>query len=172
LDKKEVLPSSDAHLKVLFNSANREFGQFAKFVTIRLSAPPYKTIVGFHGQIVMPIRPHGNAMTIQGIFSGLCGQCHAERGRGQIGRTLYEADCAICHGNPAEHKPAPDLLTIPTNLDQDYLFQTILNGKRGSNMPAFDWQKGGPLTDQEIRTLCQYIQIERLKLHTPDKKSS
>ena len=100
-------------------------------------------------------------MSLQNIFSGQCADCHADRGRGQIGKSLYVADCAICHGDRREGKPAVDLLTGQVRLDSEYFFRTILEGKNGTNMPGFDWEKGGPLTYPEIKTLWQFILIQR-----------
>ncbi|MDP4200892.1 MAG: DUF1573 domain-containing protein [Bacteroidota bacterium] len=156
-----IPPSCSASLKVLFSSVGKELGPYAKTVSLISNATPNQEILRFHGLIVMPSRPHNAAMSIQNIFSGRCAECHVNRGRGQLGKTLYAADCAICHGARAEGKPASDLVTSQKELGETYLFRTILDGKHGTNMPAFDWQKGGPLTAQEIKTLCQYIRIER-----------
>lgn len=162
LDANVIPPSGSAHLKAEFHSASKEVAPFAKTITVLSNTNP--KVLRFHGEVVLGSRPHTTAMTIQNIFSGKCAECHADRGRGQIGQSLYLADCAICHGDKSEGKPALNLLTSPKFLDSTYLFKTIQKGKRGTNMPGFDWQKGGPLTDQEIRTLCQYILIHRSKL--------
>ncbi|MGI0133383.1 MAG: DUF1573 domain-containing protein [Candidatus Micrarchaeaceae archaeon] len=172
VDSTVVAPGGVAHIKATFRTSGKDLGSFEKTIMITTNsviAPSLK--VGFHGEIVMPRKAHMGVMGLQGIFSGSCATCHADRGRGQIGQSLYTADCAICHGSQNE-KQAPDLLTTPEKLDQQYLFETILNGRHGTNMPAFDWAKGGPLRAQEITTLCQYILMERSKLHSQSKPTS
>ncbi len=163
LDSYILPPAGKAHLTAAFNAGERAFGPFAKSITIYSNAAPQGMVVKFHGEVVMPRTPHRGVIGIQGIFSGQCAECHANRGNGQLGKPLYAADCAICHGVKTDGKPGPDLLTMQKQLADTDVYRTILNGKPGTNMPAFDWNHGGPLTGQEIRTLCQYIRAERSK---------
>jgi mono/diheme cytochrome c family protein len=163
ISTKQVPPFQSAELKVTFNSSGRAFAEFEKSVVIISNASPTSKTLRFHGRIVMPSKPHNVMMSTQNIFSGSCAVCHVDQGRGQIGKPLYDADCAICHGAKKDGKPSHDLLTMTKDIDEKRLFEIILNGKQGTNMPGFDWEKGGPLTDQEIKTLCQYIKIERSK---------
>jgi hypothetical protein len=40
---------------------------------------------------------------------------------------------------------------------RDYWLGWIRNGKEGSLMPAFDSRKGGPLTDEQVESLADYL---------------
>jgi len=43
-----------------------------------------------------------------------CASCHVVRGKGLLGRDLYNADCAMCHGPKAEGEIGPALLARTT----------------------------------------------------------
>lgn len=86
-----------------------------------------------------------------------CAACHADRGRDKMGRQLYGADCGICHDSPNRESSVPDLhkLKVPTSFA--YWKEIIANGKPHTMMPAFDKSKGGPLSDDQIHTLAEYL---------------
>jgi mono/diheme cytochrome c family protein len=93
----------------------------------------------------------------QAVFRNDCAKCHAEPVAGKKGAELYAAACAICHD--AEHRASmvPDLraLNHPTNLDHWKTWTT--HGKVGTLMPAFAKAEGGPLTDEQIDSLADYL---------------
>ena len=81
------------------------------------------------------------------------------------GRTLFEANCALCHGSDLEGGPgdrggvAPALATM-TGPDDVALIETIKRG-RGLYMPSF----GTQLEEAEIASIVDYIrsvQVTRL----------
>jgi len=93
----------------------------------------------------------------QAVFKGDCAKCHAETARGKMGRELYVAACGICH--EAEHRASmvPDLRSLKHPVDRDYWRQWVMQGKPGTLMPAFAKSEGGPLTDEQINSLVEFL---------------
>src|ERR1700690_2037805 len=74
-------------------------------------------------------------------------------------KTLYEQNCAGCHGaagkgNAAVALANPVFLAIA---DDDVIRRTAANGEPGTPMPAFAQSAGGMLTDPQINALVRGI---------------
>jgi mono/diheme cytochrome c family protein len=82
------------------------------------------------------------------------------------GQTVYQQNCATCHGNSLEGgigatlNPIDKLPNVANLLDPTFLIGVITNGRvhqtsdpKQTDMPA--WQ--GKLTDQEIKDVAAYI---------------
>ena len=70
--------------------------------------------------------------------------------------TLYQSNCAGCHGSAGKQGPAIALAN-PVYLalaGEDTLKDITARGIRGSLMPAFAKSSGGMLTDQQIQMLA------------------
>jgi cytochrome c5 len=93
----------------------------------------------------------------QAVFKGECVTCHVQRGEGQYGQTLYEADCAICHEGERRATMVPDLHALKTPTNFEFWRTWIAHGKPGSLMPAFSTLDGGPLSDFQISSLANYL---------------
>jgi mono/diheme cytochrome c family protein len=93
----------------------------------------------------------------QAIFKGDCVSCHVEKGRNAHGETLYVADCGICHESSHREKIVPDLHALKQETDLAYWKQIITSGKPHTLMPAFSATQGGPLTDDQIASLANYL---------------
>jgi cytochrome c oxidase cbb3-type subunit III len=70
-------------------------------------------------------------------------------------KTLYESNCAGCHGTDGKFGVArtlnqPLYLAI---LSKDELRQIISKGRPGTSMPAWAKSQGGPLTDKQVDVL-------------------
>ncbi len=93
----------------------------------------------------------------QAVFKGECASCHVEKAIGKTGKELYEAACGICH--EAEHRATmvPDLHALKHATNAEYWKAWIDYGKEGSLMPAFAQRHGGPLSDQQIASLVEYL---------------
>jgi mono/diheme cytochrome c family protein len=93
----------------------------------------------------------------QVVFKGECASCHATPTVGKFGHELYQAGCAICHD--AEHRAqmVPDLHSLKPALDAEQWKQWITASKPGSMMPAFAKVHGGPLSDEQIVSLVDYL---------------
>lgn len=96
------------------------------------------------------------------------------------GEALFVANCALCHGqnaegggttstyDPADSWPAPNLTTIvkryegtPVTDVQDYLETTLHRGRPGTPMPAWGVEYGGPMTDQQITDITNWILVNQ-----------
>ncbi|MBI5639825.1 MAG: c-type cytochrome [Nitrospirae bacterium] len=87
------------------------------------------------------------------IFVGNCRVCHVEQGRGKKGFDLFRADCFMCHN---AGKSAPTITEMGRK-PREHLLKAIRNGVENSMMPGWDMKNGGPLTDEEIRSLINVI---------------
>lgn len=76
-----------------------------------------------------------------------------------LGRQLWAANCAECHGDSGEGEDAPALNAKEffAEATQQRIHQIIQVGVPGSDMDAWWNEFGGPLTDQQIRGLVAYI---------------
>jgi mono/diheme cytochrome c family protein len=92
----------------------------------------------------------------QAVFKSDCATCHRTPAIGLKGAQLYEKACGICHD--AEHRATmvPDLATKPHG-DTKYWTQWIRIGKPGTFMPGFDEPHGGPLSEEQIASLLEYL---------------
>jgi len=72
---------------------------------------------------------------------------------------LFAANCAGCHGASGDLGPAPPLndhLFVAIISDEE-LFRVIRDGRPGTPMPAFATEKGGSLTDAQVKALAAGI---------------
>lgn len=100
--------------------------------------------------------PHANqAMQQQGIFDGKCASCHFEPLKGQTnGADIYALGCAMCHGKDAAGAYAPSLLG---QHDREKLSAVIGRGVGKPQMPGFAQENGGPLSDEQMSSLVQWL---------------
>jgi cytochrome c oxidase cbb3-type subunit III len=73
--------------------------------------------------------------------------------------TLFRQNCTACHGADGQLGPAPplnDALFLQIVPDDD-LLMAISGGRRGTPMPAFAHDQGGPLTDKQVEVLASGI---------------
>ena len=94
-----------------------------------------------------------------------CAKCHADpaldkNGLAVLGQPLYNGVCANCHDSPQRASMVPDLkdsrrATHPKS-PEDWR-KWIASGRVGSMMPAFSKSEGGPLTEQQITSLVDYL---------------
>jgi mono/diheme cytochrome c family protein len=159
VDSDNIKPGGDAHIRAIFNTFGKAEGNFSKNITVVTNSAVKSSFrVGFHGVLKMPAMPHiGQEMHLSGIFQGNCASCHAMRGRGQLGVSLWNDDCALCHTGEANAPPSLDdrkmIEITPSKFER-----IIANGIQGKNMPAFDNKHQGPLTDQQILSLREFFE--------------
>lgn len=93
----------------------------------------------------------------QAVFRFDCARCHAEPAAGKNGQELYDAACGICH--EASHRPemVPNLSFLKNPTDKEYWSQWVRQGKPGTLMPGFSKSVGGPLTEDQILSLVEYL---------------
>ena len=73
------------------------------------------------------------------------------------GPSLYESNCAVCHGAKGEKMPTVDLSSAEfiEGIGREGISRAIREGKGG--MPAFSKPAGGPLSDEEIAAILEYL---------------
>jgi cytochrome c5 len=96
----------------------------------------------------------------QAVFRGDCAKCHVEPGVGKTGKELYTAACGVCHDGEHRASMVPALAGRPGHFDEAYWNQWVRNGKIGSLMPAFEMKQGGPLSDDQVKSLTAYLANE------------
>lgn len=71
-----------------------------------------------------------------------------------IGRILYKANCVMCHGQDGAGDLGPSLNTqeFLTVVPDDYLLDTLINGRPGTGMPA--WRH---LSNEDVASLVRYL---------------
>ena len=86
-----------------------------------------------------------------------CAECHVNRGRNAWGERLYAADCGICHDSPNRASFVPDLHKLKTPTSFEFWKATIAHGKPNTLMPAFADAFGGPLNDEQVHSIAEYL---------------
>jgi menaquinol-cytochrome c reductase cytochrome b/c subunit len=109
-------------------------------------------------QAVITTPPQAEAVSVGGDFAA----------RVEAGGKLYSEQCAECHGENgegAEIKTVPGEFTNPLNSEDflvphpsDTIARLISYGQPDLGMQAFGLAYGGTLTDQEIRTIVDFIE--------------
>ena len=93
----------------------------------------------------------------QAVFKNDCVSCHVTPGIGKMGKELYAASCAMCHDGQHRASFVPDLKALKHPTDREHWRRWIALGRVGSLMPAFAQSEGGPLTDDQINSLAEYL---------------
>jgi mono/diheme cytochrome c family protein len=93
----------------------------------------------------------------QAVFRGTCAACHVEPAKGLMGAELFSAACAICHATDRRAAMVPDLQVARQPRDAAYWVKWISEGKEGTLMPAFSAKHGGPLNDEQVASLLDYV---------------
>ena len=166
-EKSEYKPGETGKIRITFNS-NGKVGNIEKTVLVQSNspAPNDQIILTLHFDIKLPTEEEKKHMTVMAgasIFAGVCVDCHVTKGIGKIGKELYDADCAICHGDAKDHKPhGPIDKNTAVKYTDDELVNYIKNGSpvNPTMMPGFHKDAGGPLTTDEIMTLLAYIRSD------------
>lgn len=109
-----------------------------------------------------PGRPGVWLLPLLAALAG-CGAGGAHRppalGQGASFEALYRQNCSGCHGREGRLGPAPPLndpLFLALVPDAE-LLRVVTEGRPGTPMPAFAEDRGGPLTDDQVRVLARGI---------------
>lgn len=161
----KLVPGTNGEINVTMNVAGKS-GTVFKTVTVStdkgnktlmvksiIAAPPA-------GGVAMDGRARNQQLALadrQAVFKGDCASCHVAPAAGKMGKELYTTACAICH--EAEHRATmvSDLHNLKQEMGRELWQIWITYGKPGSLMPAFAKSQGGPLTDEQIRSLVDYL---------------
>lgn len=93
----------------------------------------------------------------QAVFRGACVRCHVIPAQNKMGAALYDAACGICHDSPQKATMVPALNNRSMASSSDYWNRWIREGKVKTLMPAFEAKSGGPLTEEQIVSLVEYL---------------
>ncbi|HEX2855184.1 MAG TPA: DUF1573 domain-containing protein [Opitutaceae bacterium] len=93
----------------------------------------------------------------QTVFQNDCAACHATPLAGKKGAELFQLACGICHLASPPASMVPDLRVAREKRDAAYWMKWITEGREGTLMPAFDVQRGGPLSREQIDSLVEYV---------------
>jgi mono/diheme cytochrome c family protein len=181
MDNMKIAPSGISRLKVKFDAHNKGTGPITKTITISSnSRTEADKVLRIKGIIVESKTVHKKgtemgdaAMHLEGVFQGDCAKCHVDKGRGELGARLYDADCAICHGSKADGKPGPELASKDMmSHDKKSWAKIIKNGVKNSHMPAFALANKGPLNEEEIASIVDYLDAFKKNLSRTESKAS
>jgi cytochrome c oxidase cbb3-type subunit 3 len=74
------------------------------------------------------------------------------------GYTIFQQNCAGCHGEKGEGRIGATLNTsFPAIEPGAFAVETIKRGISGTKMPAWSQANGGPLTDDDINNVAAYV---------------
>ena len=152
-----------------YTSVDTSHGQ--KFLTFKVHIPQQP--IATHPQLDTRTRNMQLAMVDrQVVFRGDCAKCHATPAIGKVkGEEIYSAACAICHDTPNRATMVPDLKSLANATGKEYWNFWITHGKPGTLMPAFAKNQGGPLTEEQINTLADFL-LERFPRANAAPKAS
>jgi len=100
------------------------------------------------------------------LFNEKCGSCHAKPAEGKLGKELFVAVCAFCHGENAQGVSAMGFTKVGyyQNFDVKRIRAVIENGTPQGEMPGFSREQGGPLDRKQIETLVGYFQDLKVEI--------
>ncbi|MBI3416508.1 MAG: DUF1573 domain-containing protein [Verrucomicrobia bacterium] len=129
-------------------------------LTVRVTMPPAQ-----NNPVGMAGNERGRNIMIaaadrQAIFRNDCVKCHVEPAVAKTGHALYDAACGVCHDAINRATMVPDLHALDHPTDRDHWIRWITFGRAGSLMAAFAKSEGGPLTDEQIDSLVDYMVTE------------
>ncbi len=180
MDNMKIAPNGISRLKVKYDAHNKGLGPVTKTITVSSnSRTEADKVLRIKGKVVESKTVHkmgemkgDPAMHLAGVFEGDCAKCHVDKGRGELGARLYDADCAICHGSKADGKPGPELTSKDMmSHDKKSWTKIIKNGIPRSHMPAFHLSKKGPLNDEEIASIVDYLDAFKKNLNRSESKA-
>ncbi|MDX1951732.1 MAG: DUF1573 domain-containing protein [Verrucomicrobiota bacterium] len=142
-----------------------KWGTFSKFVTVDTSMGTKLLnvrveIPGDGPRPGMDSRTRNMQLAMadrQVVFRGQCASCHSTPAVGKKGEALFQVACAICHEAPHRASMVPDLKEPKNPPTAEYWRAWITAGRAGSLMPAFAQTQGGPLTNEQIESLVEYL---------------
>ncbi|MDR3614636.1 MAG: DUF1573 domain-containing protein [Candidatus Obscuribacterales bacterium] len=159
LSKRYLKPGESMDLLVTVDTAMKQ-GRVSKEIFVN-SNDPHRAVAAL--KVSMDVADAHLGMTdakMAKIFTNeKCASCHVMPGVGLMGRDLFEADCAMCHGKGAKGAVGPALVGPYKNPNYaTHMRQIIAHGsKTRRTMPGFLSTAGGPLNDTQIDSIVGYL---------------
>ncbi|MCC7201401.1 MAG: DUF1573 domain-containing protein [Nitrospirae bacterium] len=144
-----VKPGEKGEIRVSYDSQGRA-GKVSRTITI-VSNDPVEPVKELAIEAIVAPSMHTTFNVNESLFSDKCGACHFIPADQKKGKDLYDAVCAFCHGRTAQG------LDMLREMDTDVMNERIRDGIKGTEMPAWIKEQGGPLDEGQIRSLSNYI---------------
>jgi cytochrome c553 len=155
--KMEVLVDLRGKTGVLFKEIGVLSSNAPKLLTVMVNIPANSTN-GMTSEMIDRIWGRELAATDhQAVFKKECVKCHLEPAFGKTGQPLYQVACGICHEAKHRATMVPDLHALHTEIGPDYWKNWVTHGKAGTLMPGFAASEGGPLDNEQIKSLVDYL---------------
>jgi cytochrome c5 len=152
-------PGSSGSFQAKANFKGRQ-GRFSKTIHVLSSAGAQVLSVHVNIPDTEESRRARNQMLAsadrQAVFRGECASCHVAPTRAKLGGALFATACGICHTPANRASMVPDLAVAREPRDAAYWSKWISEGKERTSMPGFAVEHGGPLSEEQIRSLVEF----------------
>lgn len=144
-----IKPGEKGEIKVSYDSQGRA-GMVSRTITV-VSNDVVEPVKELTIQATVTPSMHTTFNVAESLFSEKCGACHFNPALNKMGKELYDAVCTFCHGRTAV---GLDGLRV---MEKDVIDERTRNGITGTEMPAWVKEQGGPLDNDQIRSLSDFI---------------
>jgi hypothetical protein len=159
LIKNKLLPGETGALDVSVDTSMKQ-NRITKSVFVVSNDPLKPSLkVDLSMNVVDPHNGMSDDNKVKIFTDEKCSGCHVARGVGKLGRDLYNADCAMCHGPKAEGAIGPTLIgPYEESTFAHHITEVASFGSRTHHsMPGFLADAGGPLNKQELDSILKYL---------------
>ena len=141
---KIIMPGDYVSLNVTVDTSGKS-GPVTKSIYIKTNA----SFEPFLLELTSNINQHPtDKIDSLAIFRGDCARCHVGENIGRrVGKNLYNTACSICH------KEGPGLASS----GREAFIHAVSYGVDNSSMPGFLNERGGPLSNDQIESLADYV---------------
>ena len=147
-----VKPGENGEITVSYDSQGRA-GAVSRTITI-VSNDLVEPVKELTITATVTSSMHTTFNVNESLFSDKCGACHFSPALNKKGKELYDAVCTFCHGRTAV---GLERLKV---MEMDVINGITRNGIAGTQMPAWIKEQGGPLDEEQIRSLSNFIKGE------------
>ncbi len=147
-----VKPGDKGEIKVSYDSQGRA-SNVSRTITV-VSNDPVEPVKELSISATVTPSMHTTFNVNESLFSDKCGACHFYPALNKKGKDLYDSVCTFCHGRTASG------LENLKGIERDVINDRIRNGIKGTEMPAWIKEHGGPLDEEQIRSLNNFIKGE------------
>lgn len=159
LAKSQLAPEESTDLDVSVDTSMKQ-NRITKSVLVTSNDPSKPLIkIDLNMNVVDPHQAMSDEGKVKIFTDAQCASCHVARGKGLLGRDLYNADCAMCHGPKAEGAIGPTLVGPyeESSFAQRITQVASFGSKQHHSMPGFLASAGGPLSKQELDSIVKYL---------------
>jgi mono/diheme cytochrome c family protein len=153
-------PHKDGKIEVTVNLAGKSGTIFKTVTVVSTNAPKTLTVkvnIPENPEMARSRNQQAALADRQAVFRGDCARCHVEPAKDKTGQQLYVVACGICHDAEPRATSVPNLHALNHWTDSNYWKAWITTGKAGTMMPGFSVTQGGPLSDEQIASVAQYL---------------